>query len=293
MPMVKSLTTKEVARLCCVSDATVKRWEDLGLLASERTNGGHRRFRAEEIARFQREQGLGERKSHGDDSAITSAFRRRENSFNSNCELFNSLITGSEEGASNVIISDFLNGKPVENIFDNLVSPALSRIGELWFEGKLTIAQEHIASRTIICALQKLRCVLPVAESNGIPAICCTIEGDFHELPAHFAQIILENEGFEVINFGANMPVYALCDEITQLSPKLICISSTILSDVDRLSRDFRSFSEKLCRLNATVVLGGRAFEEPNIRNRFPADFYAKSFDHFADFVRKLPKEIN
>jgi MerR family transcriptional regulator, light-induced transcriptional regulator len=289
MSMLKSLTTKEVARLCCVSDATVKRWEDSGLLASERTNGGHRRFRVDEIARFQRAQGLGQKKSNGDESVITAAFRRRENEFHSNCELFNSLITGSEEGAANVIISEFLNDKSLENIIDELISPALSKIGQLWFEGKLTIAQEHLATRTVINAIQKLRCVVPVAESNRMPAICCTIEGDFHELPAHFAQIILENEGFEVINFGANMPVYALCDEITKLSPKLICISSTILSDVDRLSRDFRSFSEKLCRLNATVILGGRAFEEPHIRNRFPADFYAKSFDHFANFVRQLP----
>ena len=59
MTKSKTFTTREVAGLCHVSDATVKRWEDAGLLHSERTNGGHRRFRAEEIARFQREQGLG------------------------------------------------------------------------------------------------------------------------------------------------------------------------------------------------------------------------------------------
>ena len=53
------LTTKEVAQLCRVSDATVKRWEDAGLLKSERTCGKHRRFRADEVARFQRMQGLG------------------------------------------------------------------------------------------------------------------------------------------------------------------------------------------------------------------------------------------
>jgi excisionase family DNA binding protein len=59
MSEVKSLTTKEVARLCRVSDATVKRWEEAGQIKSERTSGGHRRFRAEEIAKFQRKFGLG------------------------------------------------------------------------------------------------------------------------------------------------------------------------------------------------------------------------------------------
>ncbi len=66
---LKCLTTREVARLCHVSDATVKRWQDAGLLHSERTSGGHRRFRAEEIARFRREQGLGAGNG-GDESTV-------------------------------------------------------------------------------------------------------------------------------------------------------------------------------------------------------------------------------
>ena len=58
MTELKCLTTKEVARLCRISDASVKRWENAGLLKSERTSGGHRRFRAEEIVIFSANKGL-------------------------------------------------------------------------------------------------------------------------------------------------------------------------------------------------------------------------------------------
>lgn len=78
MADIKGFTTIEVARLCRVSDATVKRWEEAGLLKSERTSGGHRRFRAEEVARFQREQGLGLKQSHGDESVTKTINRARE-----------------------------------------------------------------------------------------------------------------------------------------------------------------------------------------------------------------------
>ncbi len=78
MADIKGFTTIEVARLCRVSDATVKRWEEAGLLKSERTSGGHRRFRAEEVARFQREQGLGLKQSHGDESVIKTTNRARD-----------------------------------------------------------------------------------------------------------------------------------------------------------------------------------------------------------------------
>ncbi len=291
MSVLKSLTTKEVARLCCVSDATVKRWEDAGLLRSERTSGGHRRFRVEEIARFQREQELGLRQCSGDESVVSASIRRRENKNYSDSELFHSLINGCEEETSNIFINSHLNGKSLEYIFDEIISPAMKRIGELWFAGELTIAQEHLATRTAICALYKLRNLVPVSESNGKTAICCTIEGDFHELPTHLVQMIFEKEGFEVINFGTNLPLYSLCDEIARNLPKIICISSTILTDIERLSRDFRSFNDKLCKTDAQVILGGRAFEDSNIRRRFPADFFADSFTDVAEFTRKFSKK--
>jgi excisionase family DNA binding protein len=292
MAMPKSITTKEVARLCCVSDATVKRWEDAGLLKSERTSGGHRRFRVEEVARFQREQELGLKQCNGDESVISNAIRRRENKYYFDSELFNSLIAGSEEETSNILINAFLNDNSLEYIFDEIISPALKQIGELWFAGELTIAQEHIATRTVLCALHKLRNLVPVSEPNGKTAICCTVEGDFHELPAHFVQMILESQGFEVINFGANMPIYALYEEISQHSPKLVCISSTILADIERFTRDFRSFSDKLCKLNGTVILGGYAFQDSQIRRRFPADFYAENFTDLAGFTKNISRIV-
>ncbi|HEX8638341.1 MAG TPA: B12-binding domain-containing protein, partial [Pyrinomonadaceae bacterium] len=148
MMIAKNLTTKEVARLCRVSDATVKRWEDAGLIKSERTSGGHRRFRAEEIARFQREQNLGLKLTHGDESVARAATRRRVNKNHSHSSLFHSLVAGAEEEAANLLVGAHLRDKPLIEIFDGLICPAMRRVGELWYKGELTIAQEHLATRT-------------------------------------------------------------------------------------------------------------------------------------------------
>ena len=147
MMELKCLTTKEVARLCRVSDATVKRWEEAGLLYSERTNGGHRRFRAEEVARFQREQNLGLKIYNGDESALSATAQRRINTSQTECSLFHALVAGCEEEAANLLIGAHLRGDALTEIFDNLVCPAMRRIGELWYNGELTITQEHIATR--------------------------------------------------------------------------------------------------------------------------------------------------
>lgn len=287
MSISKTFTTKEVARLCRVSDATVKRWEDAGLLKSERTSGGHRRFRAEEIARFQREQGLGQKQSLGDESVFAANNRCAELKTNADDSLFDSLLAGCEAVAAEILICAHLNGKHLIEIIDEMICPSLRKIGDKWFEGEITVAQEHLATRTVINAVYKLRNSLTVPEPTGKLAICCALEGEFHELPTHLAQITLENEGWEVLNFGANTPLYSLKEEIQKHSPELICISATIFNDIERLSRDFADLRELAVKQKTSIVLGGRIFDDECIRKRFPADLYAQNFREVAEYARE------
>lgn len=300
MTTVKFLTTKEVARLCRVSDATVKRWQDAGLLRSERTNGGHRRFRAEEVARFQRENNLGLKICHGDESAQSAANRRKAKKTYTNFAFFeqrsptslffHSLIAGREEEASNVLINEFLHNKPLPEIFDTVITQSLRAIGELWFQGEISVAQEHLATRTTLSAVHKLRSLVPVPEPNQNVAMCCAIEGDFHELTTHLVQISLESKGWEVLNFGANTPLYSFADEVLHHSPQLICVSVTVIPDLERFSRDFKEFQSKVTKLKIPIVLGGRVFEDERIRNRFVADIYPTNFVELNEFAENLLK---
>ncbi len=290
MADIKGFTTIEVARLCRVSDATVKRWEEAGLLKSERTSGGHRRFRAEEVARFQREQGLGLKQSHGDESVTKTTNRARDKKIYSDSAFLQSLIDGGEEAAANFFITAHLEGKPLTEIIDRLVCPAMREIGELWHREEISVAQEHLATRTVISAVYKLRSALPVPEMKSGLAVCCAMEGDLHELPTLLAQITVENEGLEVVNFGAATPLYCLADEVVRHSPNFVCISATVINDLERLTRDYKDFREKTARLEIPILLGGRVFEDEHIRRRFKSEFYARSFTDVAELARNLYK---
>ena len=288
MSELKSLTTKEVARLCRVSDATVKRWEEAGIIKSERTSGGHRRFRIEEIARFQRETNLGLKTCHSDDSVTRVATRRRVSRSLSSSSLFHSLISGREEETADILINAFLNGEKLPQLFDGIVADAMRRIGDLWRNGELTIAEEHLASRTVLNAVQKLRAVMPVPKMTGNLAFVAAIEGDLHELPTHLVQVILESSGWEVLNFGANTPLYSLTAELLQHSPELVCISATLIFDLERATRDYKDFRAEAVKHDVSIVVGGSAFKDEAVRRRFPAQLHAESFTHLSFFAEKL-----
>ncbi|HUF03631.1 MAG TPA: helix-turn-helix domain-containing protein [Aridibacter sp.] len=281
-----TLTTKEVARLCKVSDATVKRWAEAGLIVSERTTGGHRRFRPEEVARFQREQGLGVRKCPGDETPGSARSRLAPNKGIAGSELFNCLVAGKEEEAANLLVKQVLDGCSMGEVFDDSVCSCMKRVGDLWFEGRLSVAREHLATRAAMCAVHKLRNVVPIEQPCGKLLFCFTLEGDFHELTTHLVQMTFENEGWEVMNFGSNTPLYSVEDEIRCQSPDLICISSTVMTDVERLARDYESFSKTLSSLKVPVVLGGRSFGSETIRSRFPATHYPRNFKELAELAK-------
>ncbi|QQS42594.1 MAG: B12-binding domain-containing protein [Acidobacteriota bacterium] len=281
-----TLTTKEVARLCKVSDATVKRWAEAGLIVSERTTGGHRRFRPEAVAKFQREQGLGVRKAPGDETPGSARSRLAPDKAIAGSELFNCLVAGKEEEVANLLVKQVLDGSSMGEVFDESVCTCMKRVGDLWFQGKLSVAREHLATRAAMCAVHKLRNVVPVEEPCGKLLFCFTLEGDFHELTTHLVQMTFENEGWEVMNFGSNTPLYSVEDEIRTHSPDLICISSTVMTDVERLARDYESFSKTLRSLKIPVVLGGRSFESETMRSRFPATHFPENFKELAELAK-------
>lgn len=286
MSVSKSLTTKEVARLCRVSDATVKRWEESGLLKSERTSGGHRRFRAEEVARFQHEAELGIKRAHGDETVKRAlGNQRRIKKSTSKSSFYENLVSGREAAAANQLIHSFLHFVPLTQIFDETVTEAMRHVGDLWYQGEITVAQEHLATRTLVQALQKLRSIIPVPQPNGYLAFCCSFEGDLHDVSPQLIQILLESRGWEVLNFGANIPFYSLVDEVLLHSPELICFSSTIINDLERGVRDYRDFRAKTYKTNSSIAIGGRAMEDTRLQQRFPAEAYLKNFTQAMEFA--------
>ncbi len=283
-----NLTTREVARLLLVSEATVKRWADDGLLVPKKTVGGHRRFSIQSIARLRREQGL-------EPAAQTSAKRAGKKMVSGrlpSAESFSELLLSDKEAeATAKLIDAYLQNHALPTIFDTTITDAMHRVGDLWFNGTITIADEHLATRVMLTALQKLRGIVVPGQATGLKAVCCGIEGDLHELPIHLAEIIFESEGLDVRNLGPNTPLFTLRDMVAQNKPDLVCISARSIVDLDRATTEYAQFRKIIEKINGTTVLGGEAFRDLNLRQRFPAEFYAESFEGLSTFVKELVKK--
>lgn len=285
----KNLTSKEAARALGASEASVKRWADGGLLASEKTAGGHRRFRPEDVARFKRENrgapsaavisSLAERAGEPLDGAGIAASVET---------LFDALTRGDAEETSALLVKAYLAGRPLAFIFDELLATAMRRVGDLWHAGDLSVADEHLATRAALDALQTLSKVVAEPEPNNLLAVCCGAEDDFHELPLRCTELILKHEGWEVLSLGANTPFYALTEMVARLHPRLVCVASTILADPSRAVREYGELRATAARVDTAIVLGGAGFAADHVRRRLTAELYADNFRQLLDFTGAL-----
>ena len=292
----KKLTSREAARVLGVSEASVKRWADSGLLPMEKTAGGHRRFRPEDVAVIRRAgSGEGDSRYPTKRSAARLLARPaakvelapgREDVLVE--EMFRALIDGRGEDLSALLVNLHLHGQSVGTIADRFMCVAMSRVGDLWHKGELSVSQEHVATRTATSALQRLQTVLDGSEEVRMQALCCSVEDDFHQLPSQLAALTLEAGGFEVFDMGMSTPFSALTEAVERFRPRLVCVSSTVLVSLDRAAREYAEFRKTARRRHTSIVLGGAGFADEGLRVRLPADLHAESFRQLEEFIGTL-----
>jgi excisionase family DNA binding protein len=290
----KFLTTRQLARLWLVSEATVKRWADTGQLKSARTAGGHRRFPLSEVLRFQAERGLGAAvggvvvaargMGPAQDAAQTPAPFDAETTARL---FFDSIKRGHSGEASALLLEAHMRAVAVEAIFDRVVAPALHRVGDAWHTDTMSVAEEHLATSTAARAVETLAGSTRRAGAHVGEAVCCAAEGEMHTVAVLCVQAALEAAGWEARNLGGHTPFFALAEYVARHRPALVCVSSTMQWELEHNSRDYSQLAQAALSCGARVVLGGEGFRDEAVRARFPADLHAGSVAELTEFLAR------
>jgi excisionase family DNA binding protein len=290
----KFLTTRQLARLWLVSEATVKRWADTGQLKSARTAGGHRRFPLSEVLRFQAERGLGAgaggvsvagaargamHAPGGAQPAVPFDVERTAGLF------FDAIARGLAGEASALLLEAHMHGVAVEVVFDEVVAPALRRVGDAWHADVMSVADEHLATSTAARAVETLAGATRRAGAHIGEAVCCAAEGEMHTVAILCLQAALEAAGWEARNLGGHTPFFALAEYVARHRPALVCVSSTMQWELEHNARDYAQLAQAALACGARVVLGGEGFRDAAVRARFNADLHAGSITELAEFL--------
>ena len=209
--MKHSLSPRELAQTLGVSESSIKRWADEGLITVSRTAGGHRRILLPEAIRFIRASGL----AVVEPSALglpelTAMQGGAEKGPERNASLLKNLIDGNGTAVRGLVVAMYVAGHGVAEICDGPLTAAMHHIGDLWNHDQAGVFIEHRATDLCIGALHQLRLLLPERPQGAPVAIGGALSGDTYTIPSLMAATVLAAEGYQEVNLGPQTPAHVL-----------------------------------------------------------------------------------
>jgi DNA-binding transcriptional MerR regulator/methylmalonyl-CoA mutase cobalamin-binding subunit len=141
-------------------------------------------------------------------------------------------------------------------LLDKLIVPLIHTVGEMWKQGTLRIASEHMFSNSIKIFLANLVKSYRIPE-NSPKIIVSTPAGQQHELGALLAACIAASSGWNVIYLGPDLPVEEIASAANKLKVKAVTLSLVYPVDDVQLMKDLKRLRKIMPRI--PILIGGRA----------------------------------
>ena len=287
--MAELLSPKQVAKAFDVSESSVKRWCDKGVIPTHYTNGGHRRIDRSDVVALVRAgkqslvhpEALGlPAVTVGSALSVTGAAQ----------QLLDALLAGDELRCRQTTIELYFAEHSLSAICDQALATAFHGLGEQWSCGEAEVYQERRGCEIALRILRELRSLMPRPAEDAPIAIGGTISGDHYSLATSMAELVLTDCGWNAISLGSNLPFDTLGAAIRDQRPHLFWLSCSFVSDPQQFVHDYRRLHDEFSGQTA-FCLGGAALTEP-IRERIQYSSFCDRMRHLESFATTLGNAI-
>ena len=193
---------------------------------------------------------------------------------------------GDGTGAWGVIEAALAAGTELDEVYLQVLSPAMASIGERWQRGELDISVEH---RATAIALRLVGRLGPRFARRGRPkgtVVLGSPSGEHHALAVAMLADLVRLGGWEVVDLGADLPVgsfvYAVRD-----TADVVAVGVSVMTDAG-----LAMAQETLAGLRATIpnlllVVGGPAVRSSEHAVELGADATAWSAAEFVELLER------
>ena len=283
--MNEFVSPKQVARAIQVSESSVKRWCDKGVIPTEKTAGGHRRIPMGRLMEFIRESKktlvrpelIGLPATTGQTSRVID--RASE-------QLTGALVSGDDEKCRQITLDLYLAEHSVSAICDRVFAPAFEAIGERWECGDAEVYQERRACEIARRVLNEISVLIPAPPGRAPRAIGGAVEGDPYNLGTSMAELVLRDAKWDAVSLGYNLPFSTLAAAIKHHRPRLFWISCSHILDEEEFLRGYLELYDQF-GLDVAFVVGGRSLVEA-VRQQMKYAAFCDNMQHLEAFARTM-----
>ena len=172
-------------------------------------------------------------------------------------QLVNCLVEGSQAGLVEALEKKLKNTAPLKIINGPLMA-GMDEVGRLFNENRLIVAEVLQSAEVMKVAVDYLKPRLDVAETGSRgKVVLATVKGDVHDIGKNLVEIILSNNGYQVIDLGIKVPPREVIAAVQNHKPDLVGLSGLLV----RSARMMVETAEELTAAGVTpdLLVGGAA----------------------------------
>lgn len=203
-------------------------------------------------------------------------------------ELLPVLMNGDRSTGLEIVNRLLEEGTDVITIYEGVIKPAMYKVGELWEEGKISVATEHLASAIVETLLGHLHYrIIKNAGTNKMVVVITSVEDEVHQIGAKMVSDMFELHGWTSHFLGANTPMDELLDFISRINPTIIGLSMSINLHTRNLEKTISKIRERIPEM--PILVGGQGLIEDgkDLMMKHTGVLYLKDLPALENFLNK------
>ena len=142
-------------------------------------------------------------------------------------------------------------------LIEQIIEPLMQQIGDMWEDGSLRVADEHLASAVVRSFVGSLKSAYRVPDSaSGI--VFTTPTGQVHEIGALLAATTAAAAGWKVTYLGPNLPAAEIAGAVQKNGARAVALSIIHPADDPHLGTELLQLRHFLAD-DVALLVGGRA----------------------------------
>jgi methanogenic corrinoid protein MtbC1 len=268
------LTIQQASSLLTVPVSTLRSWERrYDLPMTSRTSGGHRRYteRAIDELRLMRDE-IARGKRAGDAAVSARLLLHPAERARPFIETFLAAAQSMDSERVRRSLDTAAAELGLGPTIDEVMMPAMRRIGRWWETGRCGVGHEHLATEAVRTWLGKIVAFAP-GPRHLAPAVLACGPGDSHTLGLEALGALLTEAGRPCRLLGARTPIAALVDVARQLEPAAF----VVVSHLSLGRRPAMEAVRAVAGLGVPTFYAGNAFIAAPTRQRLPGTYLGDS----------------
>jgi methanogenic corrinoid protein MtbC1/DNA-binding XRE family transcriptional regulator len=198
-----------------------------------------------------------------------------------------SVLIGEATSAGLVVEEGLKQGFGMFDIYLSILVPTQIDLGQAWHDGKVNVAQEHLATQITLDQMDRLRSQIFPRSKLGFRVAVTTVEGDSHFIGARMVADFFLADGWDVDFLGASTPGPDLVELVRRRSVDLVAISITNTDSLPRLEWTVGSLAT--LANPPKILLGGAVLgDTPDLAIKMGADAVAQNLTDAVLEARRL-----